>query len=363
MNDLEKEIRRMIAIEGPIPISRYMSLCLGHPQQGYYMSRDPFGEDGDFITAPEVSQMFGELIGLWVSEVWRLMGSPGRLHLVELGPGRGTLMADLLRAAKVVPEFHAALEVHLVETSPKLAAIQRDLLQVAKVPVRWHKDTSTLPAAPLAVIANEFLDALPIDQFVKLANGWHEWRVGIDGESDKLVFGASPTVLPGLMKHLPTAVIPESTGAIYERRDLTPIQDVTRKIAERGGAALFVDYGHVKSAAGNTLQAMGKHKFADPLENPGEADVTSHVDFEMLAAFGRKWSARIQGPVTQRLFLTRLGIELRARRLRQGKTDETRAKIEAAMKRLIDPDPGMGELFKVMAFTHPSLPLLPGFDS
>jgi NADH dehydrogenase [ubiquinone] 1 alpha subcomplex assembly factor 7 len=361
MNDLEREIRRLIAIDGPIPVSRYMSLCLGHPHHGYYMSRDPFGEDGDFITAPEVSQMFGEMIGLWLSEVWRLMGSPGRLHLVELGPGRGTLMADLLRAAKVVPEFRAALEVHLVETSPRLAGMQRDLLQVAELPMHWHKDTSTLPNAPLAVIANEFLDALPVEQFIKLADGWHEWRVGI--ENDKLVFGASPTVLSGLMKHLPTTVIAETVGAIFERRDLTPIQDVTRKVAERGGAALFIDYGHLKSAAGNTLQAMGKHKFTDPLEKPGDADITAHVDFEALAAFGRKWNARIQGPVTQRVFLMRLGIELRARRLKQGKNTAVSEQIDAALRRLIEPDPGMGELFKVMAFAHPSLPVLPGFDS
>lgn len=361
MNDLEQEIRQRIAIDGPMPVSRFMSLCLGHPRHGYYMNRDPFGAEGDFVTAPEVSQMFGEMIGLWLAELWRMMGAPGRLHLVELGPGRGTLMADVLRTAKIVPEFRSALEVHLVETSPELTAMQRDLLQVAELPMHWHTDTSTLPNAPLAVIANEFLDALPVEQFIKLSDGWHEWRVGVD--NDKLVFGASPTVLSTLIKHLPTSVVAETTGAIFERRDLSPIQDVTRKIAERGGAALFIDYGHVKSSAGNTLQAIGKHKFTNPLENPGEADLTAHVDFEALAAFGKKWNARIQGPVTQHLFLLRLGIELRARRLKQGKTAEVREQLDAALKRLIEPDPGMGELFKVMAFAHPSLPLLPGFDS
>lgn len=361
MNDLEKEIRRIIAIDGPIPISRYMALCLGHPGHGYYMQRDPFGEAGDFITAPEVSQMFGELLGIWFSEVWKLMGSPPRLHLVELGPGRGTLMSDLLRAARVAPEFRAALVVHLVETSPKLADIQRDLLQVAEVPIHWHKDTATLPQVPLAVIANEFLDALPIDQYIKLGDGWHEWRVGV--AEDKLVFGASPTVLTTLPKHLPTAVIAEPPGAIFERRDLTPIEDLTRRIAQRGGVALFIDYGHLRSAAGNTLQAVSAHKFADPLEKPGEVDLTAHVDFEALAAFGKKWNARVQGPVTQRLFFTRLGIEMRARSLKRGRNAEVSAQIEAALQRLIGPEPGMGELFKAIAFTHPSLPLLPGFDS
>jgi NADH dehydrogenase [ubiquinone] 1 alpha subcomplex assembly factor 7 len=361
MNDLEQEIRQIIAIDGPIPVSRYMALCLSHPGHGYYMGRDPFGEKGDFITAPEVSQMFGELIGVWLVEVWKRMGSPPRLHLVELGPGRGTLMSDLLRAAKVVPEFRSALEVHLVETSPKLADIQRDLLQVAEVPMHWHTETSTLPTAPLAVIANEFLDALPAEQFIKLGDGWHEWRVGI--VDDKLVFGASPILLTTLPKHLPTSVIAEPVGTIFERRDLTPIQDLTRRISERGGVALFIDYGHVKSGAGNTLQAVGGHKFADPLERPGEVDLTVHVDFEALASFGKKWNARIQGPVTQRLFLMRLGIEQRARSLKRGKNAEVSAQIDAAMNRLIGPDPGMGELFKAMAFTHPSLPLLPGFDS
>jgi SAM-dependent MidA family methyltransferase len=270
-------------------------------------------------------------------------------------------MADLLRAAKVVPEFRAAIEVHLVETSPKLADIQRDLLQVAEVPMRWHTDTSTLPREPLAVIANEFLDALPVDQFIKLGDGWHEWRVG--AEEEKLVFGASPVVLTTLLKNLPSNVIAEPVGAIFERRDLTPIQDLTRRVAERGGVALFIDYGHLKSSAGNTLQALGAHKFADPLEKPGEVDLTSHVDFEALKAFGKKWNARVQGAVTQRVFLMRLGIELRARSLKQGKTAVAREQIDAALKRLIDPDPGMGELFKALAFAHPSLPILPGFDS
>ncbi len=344
-----------------MPVSRYMALCLGHPQHGYYMNRDPFGTRGDFVTAPEISQMFGELLGLWCSEVWRTMGSPKKLSLVELGPGRGTLMRDLLRAAKVAPEFRAGLEVHFVEMSEKLRGLQRDLLQLSDVPLHWHHDVNSLPNEPLIVIANEFLDALPIDQYIKLGDGWHEWRVGI--ADDQLVFGASPVVLPAITKFLPTAVIAGTTGTIFERRDLGPIQGIAHRIADHGGAALFIDYGHLKSAAGDTLQAIGSHKFTSPLENPGEADVTSHVDFEALAEFARKQGTKIHGPVTQGFFLKKLGIDVRTKTLKQDKNDKTVEEIEAARERLTGPGRGMGELFKVMALAHPSLPPLPGFDS
>ncbi len=360
MNALEKEIRRLIEADGPMPVSRYMTLCLTHPEHGYYMNRDPFGERGDFVTAPEVSQMFGELIGLWFSEVWRLMGRPGKLNLVELGPGRGTLMRDFLRAAKVVPEFRAALEVHLIETSPTLTEIQHVVLQSAGVPLHWHKSPATLPRGPLAVVANEFLDALPSDQLIKPQDGWREWCVGVaDG---KLAFGASPHSLPGVEKVLPTSAVAADTGAIFERRDLSAIKDITTRIARDGGAALFIDYGHERSAPGDTLQAIKAHRFVNALENPGEADLTSHVDFEALGSFARLHGARVHGPKTQGALLRLLGIEARAEKLKEAKEPGEAEEIDAALSRLTGPAPGMGELFKALAFSHPALKSLPAFD-
>jgi len=344
-----------------MPVSRYMALCLGHPQYGYYMNRNPFGSGGDFVTAPEISQMFGEMIGLWFSEVWRLMGKPGKLHLAEFGPGRGSLMRDLLRALKVVPDFRSALEVHLVETSPSLTEIQSVVLHDADLPVHWHKTFDTLPRGPLAVIANEFLDALPIDQIIKLQDGWHEWCVGI--ADDKLVFGAAPDRLPGIEKVLPTSAVAAHTGEMFERRDLSSLKGIAQRIAREGGAALFIDYGHERSAPGDTLQAIRGHQFANALENPGEADLTSHVDFEALASFARLHAARVHGPVTQGIFLNRLGIGVRAEKLMEDKEAKAASEIESALNRLTGPAPGMGELFKAMAFSHPSLSSLPGFDS
>jgi SAM-dependent MidA family methyltransferase len=342
---LEQEIRRRIETDGPMPVSRYMALCADH----YYATRDPFGARGDFVTAPEVSQMFGELIGLWAAEAWRLMGAPAAIALVELGPGRGTLMADALRAANAVPAFRAALGVHLVETSDALAARQETLLAEAGVPLAWHRRVEALPDVPLIVIANEFVDALPVDQRVQMEDGWHERRVGLrDG---RLVFGLDPTRLPG----------PEAdVGAVLERRDLAPIQEIARRIAARGGAALIVDYGYL-DGFGDTLQALQNHRPVDLLESPGEADLTAHVDFAALAAAVEP--ARVHGPVTQGEFLRRLGIEARAARLKADKDDKTRTAVDAALARLVGPAPGMGELFKALAFPSRDLASLPGFDT
>ena len=236
MTSLELELRALIEAEGPMPVSRYMALCLGHPRHGYYATRDPLGAAGDFITAPEISQMFGELIGLWCAEAWRGMREPARIRLVELGPGRGTLMQDMLRAAKLVPGFEKAIEVHLVETSPVLAALQREKLADAEVPVTWHESAADLPAGPLLMIANEFVDALPIDRFVKTANGWCEQRVGIAKE--KLVFGLHPTPLSGFDESLPTRLRRAPEGSVLERRNLAPLagnRDKDRR-RDRGGA-------------------------------------------------------------------------------------------------------------------------------
>lgn len=358
MNPLEQEIRALIESEGPIPLSRYMALCLGHPRYGYYMTRDPLGTAGDFVTAPEVSQMFGELIGIWCADVWRRMGEPHPVHLAELGPGRGTLTADLLRAARSVPSFHAALDLHLVETSPVLAERQRAALAAAGAAARWHRHVETLPDGPLIAIANEFVDALPIDQIVRTETGWHERKVGIRG--GKLVFALDPVALPNIDAIVPPR-LRASPGDILEHRDLAPLREIAHRIAAQDGAALVVDYGHTRSAFGDTLQAVRAHRYADPLEHPGEADLTAHVDFETLATEMERAGVRAHGPVTQGDFLRRLGIELRAKNLKRGKSPELQASIDADLARLTGPAPGMGELFKALAFAHPALAALPGF--
>jgi NADH dehydrogenase [ubiquinone] 1 alpha subcomplex assembly factor 7 len=360
MNALEREIRSLIENEGPIPVSRYMALALGHPRHGYYMTRDPFGAAGDFVTAPEISQMFGELIGIWCAEVWHAMGEPAHVHLVELGPGRGTLMSDLLRAAKVVPAFRSSLDVHLVETSPVLAEAQHRTLSDAGVPVRWHKDAAALPDGPLIVVANEFIDALPIDQLVKTDAGWHERKVGL--KDDKLAFALDPAPLPRIEDGLPAQLRGAQTGALLESRDLTPVRELTTRIASHGGSALLIDYGHLRSGFGDTLQAVRSHTVVDPLENPGEADLTAHVDFEQLAIAAMQAGLHTLGPVTQGAFLRALGIDTRAERLKRDQSRETADAVDAALARLAAPSPGMGELFKVLALIHPAL-AAPGFDS
>jgi NADH dehydrogenase [ubiquinone] 1 alpha subcomplex assembly factor 7 len=360
MNALEREIRQLIESEGPIAVSRYMALALGHPRYGYYMTRDPFGAAGDFVTAPEVSQMFGELIGIWCAEIWRAMGEPDPVQLVELGPGRGTLMSDLLRAAKVIPGFRAALRVHLVETSPVLIESQQATLLSIEPEAQWHSDVTALPRGPLIVIANEFVDALPVDQFVKTESGWHERKIGIvDG---RLAFALDPAPLAGIEEQLPSRLRPAPAGSLLERAQLMPVRDIARRVAADGGAALLIDYGHTETGFGDTLQAVRAHKTANVLEDPGEADLTAHVDFEQLATAAMHAGVHAIGPVTQGHLLRALGIELRAERLKRGQNADVVAAIDTALARLTGPSPGMGELFKAIALLHPALPAPPGFD-
>jgi NADH dehydrogenase [ubiquinone] 1 alpha subcomplex assembly factor 7 len=362
MTALEEELRAIIDAEGPMPVSRYMALCLGHPRHGYYATRDPLGAAGDFTTAPEISQMFGEIIGLWCAEAWRGMKAPARVRLVELGPGRGTLMHDVLRAAKLVPAFEKAIEVHLVETSPVLAKLQREKLAGTDVPIAWHESAADLPPGPLLTIANEFVDALPIDRFVKTANGWCEQRVGIAQE--KLAFGIHSAPLPGFDEGLPPRLRRALAGSVFERRNLAPLREITGRIAATTGAALIVDYGHRRTSLGDTLQAVRAHEFADPLETPGHADLTAHVDFEALAALAKEEGLRVRGPIAQGVFLRRLGIEPRAERLKRDAEARVRNDIDAALARLVGASPRhMGELFKVMYLAHRALPIEPGFDS
>jgi NADH dehydrogenase [ubiquinone] 1 alpha subcomplex assembly factor 7 len=350
MTPLGDKLIRQIEAFGPITVADYMAACLGDPEHGYYMTREPFGAAGDFITAPEISQMFGELIGLWAVECWQRMGSPGRFALVEIGPGRGTLMADALRAARVAPRFAEAAEIVLVETSARLRTIQRDTL--ARHAVSWLDQVGDLPEIPAILIANEFFDALPVRQFQRQEDGWAERMVGV--ESGHLTFGLRPgAAIEGLAADAPP-------GAIVEIASIST--SIMATLAERlqrfGGAMLAIDYGHAESGHGDTLQAMLRHGFDDPLAHPGEADLTVHVDFAALAATARAQGARASRVWTQGDFLLALGLLERAGRLGAGKDAASQDAIRAAVQRLAGPD-AMGTLFKVLCVTGGDLVVPP----
>ena len=360
---LEVEIRRRIEGSGPIAVAPYMELCLTHPERGYYTTGDPFGARGDFITAPEISQMFGELVGLWAAAVWGAMGSPGSLNLVELGPGRGTMMSDVLRVAKVMPGFRAAIALHMIEISPLLERLQRQALSFADVPMSWHRSIEELPDGPLIVLANEFFDALPIHQAVMCADGWHQRVIKI-GEGDAFQFGTARDPIPLFDKMLPRNLSAAQIGDIFEWRADNIALEIGRRVVHFGGAALIIDYGHLESAIGDTLQAVGRHKVAEPLLTPGEVDLTAHVDFQALAQAAEGMGARVHGPVPQSVLLRRLGIEERADALKASAPPDYAATIQAALVRLTDEDrTGMGRLFKALAVSDPKLEALPGFDA
>jgi NADH dehydrogenase [ubiquinone] 1 alpha subcomplex assembly factor 7 len=354
-----QRIARRIAEKGPLGVADYMAAALTDPEHGYYMGRDPLGAGGDFITAPEISQMFGELIGLWCADTWQKLGAPAKVALVELGPGRGTLMADALRAARQVPAFAAALRVHLVEVSPTLMARQEDAL--AGTQPTWHETLASVPELPLLVIANEFFDALPVRQLVKQAGGWGERSVTMAKESEDLAFTVSPPH-PALEALVPDALRDAPAGQVFE---VSPAgQEIARAIGRRlqtqGGAALIIDYGHEKSALGETLQAVRRHAPHDVLSDPGTADLTCHVDFAALGRAAREAGAVAHGPVAQGVFLERIGIAARAARLMKDATPPQREDIRSARLRLTAPDQ-MGELFKVLALTPAGLDPPSGF--
>ncbi len=362
MSPLETEIRRRIAAAGPMPVADYMALCLADPAHGYYVTRDPLGAKGDFTTAPEVSQMFGELIGLWVVAVWRQIGMPQPLHLIELGPGRGTLLKDALRAAKVAPDFLAAAALHLVEISPALEAVQRQTLAGLDVPKLWHKALADVPAGPSIIVANEFFDALPINQAVKQNGGWHARRVGI-GENGQFAYTVSPEPLRGFERTVPAQLRAAQNGEVFEWRSDIEAMELARRVAHDQSAALVIDYGHSESAAGETLQAVHKHQFADPLTLPGEADLTAHVDFQSLGRAAEAMGVDVYGPLEQAGFLSRLGIQTRAQSLKANLPPAQAHEIDQALARLTGIGrTGMGTLFKVMAFAHRDLPAPPGFE-
>jgi NADH dehydrogenase [ubiquinone] 1 alpha subcomplex assembly factor 7 len=358
---LETEIRRRIAVAGPMPVVHYMTMCLTDPALGYYLTNDPIGAAGDFTTAPEVSQMFGELIGLWAGSVWRQMDSPAQLRLVELGPGRGSMMQDALRAAHVIPEFRAAIEVHFVEISPLLEQRQRQFVGGLGVPFTWHKTLEEVPEGPTIILANEFFDAMPVHQAVMCADGWHERVIKID-ENEKLRFSIARDPIPLFDQLLPRGMRAQ-IGEIFEWRADQTALELGRRVKHFEGAALVIDYGHLKSEPADTLQAVSKHNYADPLLAPGMVDLTAHVDFQALAEAAESMGAHTYGPIEQGEFLRRLGIESRAVALKSAAPPGKVTEVERGLARLTgDIGRGMGRLFKAIAFGHPKLGPLPGFE-
>jgi NADH dehydrogenase [ubiquinone] 1 alpha subcomplex assembly factor 7 len=357
---LLSEIKKLITSSGPMPVWRYMELCLLHPQHGYYLSRDPLGREGDFITAPEVSQMFGELLGLWAASVWKAIGSPPLLRLIEIGPGRGTMMVDALRALRVLPPLYQALSIHLVEVNPVLRDKQQEALSGSRN-VTWHDTIDDVPDGPSVIFANEYFDVLPIHQAVKGENGWHERTVELD-DSGKLAFGAASEPIPRFEVLLPAWVRAAPVGAVFEWRPDAEIMKIASRVRDQEGAALIIDYGHLRSDAGDTFQAIAGHNFADPLKNPGQADVTAHVDFQALVRAAEDLGAGVHGPVPQGDFLKRLGIETRAVNLMAKATREASEDVASALKRLIGGGRGgMGQMFKVLGVSEPNLATLAGF--
>ena len=361
MPPLKTEIRRRIALAGPMPVRQFMTLCLTHPQHGYYMNRDPLGRAGDFVTAPEVSQIFGELIGLWAASVWKAIGAPENVRLVELGPGRGTMMLDAMRAASVVPAFRAALVVHLVETSPALRQRQEETLKGLNVPMLWHDSFDQVPDGPVILLANEFFDALPVHQAIKQINGWYERMIGID-QHGNFAFTIADEPMPLFEQLLPPGVRDAPLGSLYEWRSDNLALEIGRRIMRQGGGALVIDYGHIESAPGETLQAVGRHGFADPLGTPGQVDLTAHVDFQALRLAAESMGVRTHGPLDQAEFLRRMGVERRAAALKSAVTADQAVNIDVAVARLTgEGRTGMGKLFKAVAFTDPKIAALPGF--
>ncbi|MSO69970.1 MAG: class I SAM-dependent methyltransferase [Alphaproteobacteria bacterium] len=361
MSDFPAYLRALIGVAGPQPIARVMAEALGHPEHGYYMNRDPFGAAGDFITAPEISQMFGELIGLWCVATYEQIGAQPQIHLIEFGPGRGTLMADALRATKQFSKFRAALDLHLVETSPTLREAQRTTLGDQQI--TWHDRLDDVPNGPALLIANEFFDALPIEQLIATETGWRERCVALcaDGASFRFVeASATPPVLPAW---LPAAdQVPTGTIAEYSPAREAAAAMIGARLARFGGAALLIDYGHAKSAPGDTLQAVRAHRTVPVLETLGEADLTAHVDFAGLARAAQTHGATSWGPITQGRLLTTLGIEARAARLSAQATPDQASAIDAALHRLTASH-AMGTLFKALALTPANAPAPAGFES
>jgi NADH dehydrogenase [ubiquinone] 1 alpha subcomplex assembly factor 7 len=355
---LAARLHARIAKDGPISVEAFMEACLSDTASGAYASRQPIGGKGDFTTAPEISQIFGELLGLWAVAVWQsIMGEPHSLTVAELGPGRGTLMKDALRAWRAVPKFVDSVSVALIETSPIMAEAQREALRDTAVPLRWYAKLDAVPDGPLIVLANEFLDALPIRQFVCRGNTWRERSV-VNDDRGGFAFaeGDAATLEVSDLAH----AAPD--GTILETRPaaLTLLRELGRRAARASLAALIIDYGHEKRGFGDTLQAVRGHRFADPLVDPGAADLSAHVDFADLKRRADAFGLKAYGPVPQGEFLLKLGLGERRERLLQRATPAQASAIASGAFRLVDPMQ-MGMLFKALALTNAELVPPPPF--
>lgn len=355
---LAATLKQRIALEGPISVHDYMQACLADAHAGYYPTRQPIGKDGDFVTAPEISQVFGELLGVWAAAVWQAMGEPA-VVVAELGPGRGTAMADALRVFEKVPRLLDSMTIALVETSPVLRDTQRAMLAPSPAKPHWCESIDAVPQGPLILIANEFIDALPVRQLVRADGVWRERCVTLS-HTGEFSFCAGAPVEAEAVPRWGSNDMPE--GAIVETRPA--ISPLLAQLAERAKrapvAALFVDYGHAESGVGDTLQAVRRHRFADPLTAPGEADLTAHVDFAALGATARELGLAVYGPMPQGEFLLKLGLETRCERLLQNASPPQKAAILSGAARLADPRQ-MGVLFKMLALQSSGLAPPPPF--
>lgn len=361
MNRLGEKIAALIGAAGPISVADYMAICLFDPEHGYYTTREPFGAAGDFVTAPEVSQMFGELVAVWLVEAWSAVGAPLPLTIAEIGPGRGTLMKDMVRTLRhIAPRLAAGADFALVEASPRLTAVQRDTLSDSGPAFAWHATPDTLPDQPLLIVGNEIFDALPFRQFVRHDGKWLERAIGLDADGS-LRFGIGTASLAA--EALPATARNAPDGSIFE---IAPAREalmsaLAQRIAARGGAGIFFDYGHLEPGLGDTFQAVRKHRSEGVFDNPGEADLTSHVDFSALAAVATSHGLAAR-KATQAEFLLGMGLLERAGRLGQAGDSAVHEKITADVDRLAGPDQ-MGELFKVLALLPPGVSVPPFRDA
>ena len=356
---LEERLIDLIRLKGPMTVADYMTDALSHPHDGYYMSQTPFGAEGDFTTAPEISQIFGELVGLWLLEGWRGMGAPEDFNLIEFGPGRGVLMEDILRATRLRPEFSRAAALWLLETSGRLRLEQQKRLKASELKPMWADEFADISPAPSLIVANEFFDCLPIRQFVRIDRGWRERLVGVNANGDlDFVLGKTPPPakfnLPGNDESEPGDIFEIGFAARAFMNNLCAYLNAN------GGAALIFDYGHVASGLGDTLQAVRGHRYQPPLSTPGRADLTAHVDFAALAETALDAGASVYGPTAQGLFLERLGLRLRTEMLCKDKREDEQRTIRIGSDRISAPDK-MGEIFKVMCVASPDFPAPQGF--
>lgn len=357
---LGEKIKAIIRANGPISVTDYFALCLADPQYGYYKTREPFGRAGDFVTAPEISQLFGEMLGVFMVYAWQRHGTPDHVRLVEIGPGRGTMMSDMLRViSRIAPSLYGAMTVHMVETSDRLKSLQRETLAMHAPKVTWHDGFDEVPAGFTLLTANELFDAIPIRQFVRTPTGFRERMVALDAD-DELTFtvgiaSLDPALLPVGAQTAPNMTIFEVSPA----RQAVMIT-LCERLRTHGGTAAIIDYGHMVTGFGDTLQAVRKHDYDPPLAHPGEADLTSHVDFEDLAGIAVAAGIHANGCLHQGDFLMGLGMRERAEALGRNKDALVQNTIREAVERLTGAGKGkMGELFKVLAVSSPTLDLMP----